>query len=248
MYNFNVKVSNLDGFSFSMDKVQMEDENPAGMVSITKESYTELLIAKTLVKRLGVTDWDGSDLPMLAQTYMDKHGGHQEFEHIACNARLEVGVRIFETSSDGQDEDVYVAPLEAVLAKLGFEIESHAFFMAAYEVGKENRAKIHGWLMPGENSNADLVNQGDPDENPFSDAHIYAFLGAGEDNPAGAIPKIELKYNNTAVKDRCGICDRDHRPDLGIQLFVEGTWRPVCDACGEQYAPELVGVEPGVLF
>lgn len=51
-----------------------------------------------------------------------------------------------------------------------------------------------------------------------------------------------IKYNNTATNDPCDICGGRCDPWVGPEMFVEGTWRLVCDDCACKLAPELFTV------
>ena len=49
-----------------------------------------------------------------------------------------------------------------------------------------------------------------------------------------------IKWNNAATNDPCAVCGRRTDPQVGAELFIEGTWELVCTDCGEKYAPKLV--------
>lgn len=50
-----------------------------------------------------------------------------------------------------------------------------------------------------------------------------------------------LKHNNAVVNDPCGLCGQRCDPDEGgWELFLDGTWKLVCDKCGAQHAPHLL--------
>jgi hypothetical protein len=51
---------------------------------------------------------------------------------------------------------------------------------------------------------------------------------------------LAIKLNNCATNDPCAICGDRTDPELGPELFLEGTWALVCYECGGEYAPELV--------
>jgi hypothetical protein len=68
--------------------------------------------------------------------------------------------------------------------------------------------------------------------------------GGPDENPKHPGPSIVIKYNNTTVTGPCGVCDEPYRPEIGRQLFLEGTQIPVCLPCGERFAPELVDALP----
>ena len=50
---------------------------------------------------------------------------------------------------------------------------------------------------------------------------------------------IVIKLNNAATNDPCAICGERTDPQVGPELFLEGTWSPVCHECGREHAPEL---------
>ena len=51
---------------------------------------------------------------------------------------------------------------------------------------------------------------------------------------------IVIKLNNAATNDPCAICGKRTDPQVGPELFLEGTWSPVCHECGMKYAQPLV--------
>lgn len=53
-------------------------------------------------------------------------------------------------------------------------------------------------------------------------------------------PTLVIKLNNCASNDPCELCGFRTDPEVGPELFLEGTWAPVCYGCGEKYAPSLV--------
>ena len=55
--------------------------------------------------------------------------------------------------------------------------------------------------------------------------------------------QLEVKYNNLATNGHCGICGRRTDPAVGPELFLKGTWSPVCPNCVIKYAPEKVSQE-----
>jgi|SRR5262249_44015348 len=65
-----------------------------------------------------------------------------------------------------------------------------------------------------------------------------------QSNAAGAAKaeyhSIVIKDNGQGVHDECAICHQDHKPEIGPELFIEGTDRTVCYQCGKEHAPELV--------
>jgi hypothetical protein len=201
MYNFNVKVSNLDGL----------EPMTCDFCGVKGDDMTDVY--------KGERDTVHGD--PITYNICAKCERRQEFEHTACNARMEVGIRIFETTSDGTDEDVYVAPLEDVFAKMGIEVDYASFFMAAYEAGKENSAKIHA---ANEECGFDQRNPGGPDENPFSDAHIYSFLGAGNPGDPGV----------------CYYCQRSH-PDVRLHGEYVNDTDQLFNVCGACAGVKLMG-------
>lgn len=52
--------------------------------------------------------------------------------------------------------------------------------------------------------------------------------------------RICLKFSNAGIRNDCGICGCFNCTEIGLELFVEGTWQAVCDECGKRYAPELI--------
>jgi hypothetical protein len=53
-------------------------------------------------------------------------------------------------------------------------------------------------------------------------------------------PTLAIKLNNCASNDPCELCGFRTDPEVGPELFLEGTWALVCYDCGEKYAPALV--------
>jgi hypothetical protein len=53
-------------------------------------------------------------------------------------------------------------------------------------------------------------------------------------------PALAIKLNNCASNDPCALCGFRTDPEVGPELFLEGTWALVCYGCGEKYAPSLV--------
>jgi hypothetical protein len=45
-------------------------------------------------------------------------------------------------------------------------------------------------------------------------------------------PILAIKLNSVAVNDPCAICGDRTDPELGPELFLEGTWALVCYECG----------------
>jgi hypothetical protein len=52
--------------------------------------------------------------------------------------------------------------------------------------------------------------------------------------------KLALKYNGCTTHDPYAICGEQTDSVVGPELFLEDSWRLVCDICGERYAPELL--------
>jgi hypothetical protein len=55
-------------------------------------------------------------------------------------------------------------------------------------------------------------------------------------------PILAIKLNNCAANDPCAICGERTDPEVGPELFLEGTWALVCYECGNKYAPQLVDI------
>jgi len=53
---------------------------------------------------------------------------------------------------------------------------------------------------------------------------------------------LAIKLNNAASNDPCELCGRRTDPEVGPELFLDGSWGLVCYECGEKYAPELMGL------
>jgi len=53
-------------------------------------------------------------------------------------------------------------------------------------------------------------------------------------------PQLAIYDNNCAAHEPCAVCGGDTLAEVGPELFLAGTWRPVCWACGSKYAPELM--------
>src|SRR5918994_1391770 len=53
-------------------------------------------------------------------------------------------------------------------------------------------------------------------------------------------PTLAIKLNNCASKDPCVLCGKRTDPEVGPELFLEGTWALICYECGDKHAPELV--------
>lgn len=52
-------------------------------------------------------------------------------------------------------------------------------------------------------------------------------------------PRLVIKSNNTATNDPCALCGQRTAPDIGPELFLDGTWSLVCYDCGMKYDPQL---------
>ena len=55
-------------------------------------------------------------------------------------------------------------------------------------------------------------------------------------------PRLAVKLNNCASNDPCAICNDRTDPEVGPELFLDGTWELVCYRCGGEYAPHLVDI------
>jgi hypothetical protein len=55
-------------------------------------------------------------------------------------------------------------------------------------------------------------------------------------------PTLAIKLNNCASNDPCVLCGKRADPEVGPELFLEGTWALVCYECGDKHAPELVNL------
>jgi hypothetical protein len=53
-------------------------------------------------------------------------------------------------------------------------------------------------------------------------------------------PRLAIKLNNCVSKDPCALCGFHTDPEVGPELFLEGTWALVCYDCGNKHAPALV--------
>jgi hypothetical protein len=51
---------------------------------------------------------------------------------------------------------------------------------------------------------------------------------------------LAIKLNNCASNDPCELCGFRTDPEVGPELFLEGTWALVCYECGNKHAPELM--------
>jgi hypothetical protein len=52
--------------------------------------------------------------------------------------------------------------------------------------------------------------------------------------------RLAIKLNNCASNDPCALCGFRTDPEVGPELFLEGTWALVCYECGDKHAPALV--------
>ena len=59
---------------------------------------------------------------------------------------------------------------------------------------------------------------------------------------------LAIKLNNTASNDPCALCGTRTDPDVGPELFLDGTWELVCYECGKQHAPQLVNLLVGARY
>jgi len=60
-------------------------------------------------------------------------------------------------------------------------------------------------------------------------------------------PHLVIKYNNIVKKEQCAICGQKVQKRIPLDLFLfdysaSSVFRPVCDSCGEKYAPVLVKI------
>ena len=53
---------------------------------------------------------------------------------------------------------------------------------------------------------------------------------------------LVIKYNNCVTNDPCGICGARTDPVDGPDVFVEGTWSPVCWPCVKKHNPALAAM------
>ena len=49
-----------------------------------------------------------------------------------------------------------------------------------------------------------------------------------------ALPVLETRYNNAAVKSTCPVCHDVFKPSIGDWDFLAGTLHPVCETCSEK--------------
>jgi hypothetical protein len=78
-------------------------------------------------------------------------------------------------------------------------------------------------------------------------AQVYAAQQADRQHRAqahrGEAPMVKpalcLKYNDCTTPDPCALCGARTAPQIGVEIFVEGTWGLVCDRCAKLHAPEL---------
>jgi len=54
--------------------------------------------------------------------------------------------------------------------------------------------------------------------------------------------KVAIKYNDTSLKEFCGICGEITHPEIPLDLFMNNSMKPVCARCGMRYAPEMVRI------
>ena len=59
----------------------------------------------------------------------------------------------------------------------------------------------------------------------------------------GATMRVEgalcIKLNNTHAGTACGLCGGRFDPDVGPEMFIEGTWKLVCHECAGRLNPPL---------
>jgi ribosome-binding protein aMBF1 (putative translation factor) len=51
--------------------------------------------------------------------------------------------------------------------------------------------------------------------------------------------KIAIQDNNCYSRSPCPICGTEIKPDVGPQLFLAGTWEPVCEDCAKIHSPQI---------
>ena len=49
-----------------------------------------------------------------------------------------------------------------------------------------------------------------------------------------------IKSNNAGGQEHCGLCNAHTDAASGPEIFIEGTWRVVCDECVEKHDPHLL--------
>jgi hypothetical protein len=54
------------------------------------------------------------------------------------------------------------------------------------------------------------------------------------------VPDLVIKLNNAATNVPCALCGARTDPQVGPELFLEGTNELVCHVCGWEHAQELV--------
>jgi len=55
-------------------------------------------------------------------------------------------------------------------------------------------------------------------------------------------PTVVIKHNKYARHEACGICDMDRPLCIGPCLFLDGSWRGVCETCARELSPGLVAM------
>ncbi|GAB4259143.1 MAG: hypothetical protein Kow0092_07160 [Deferrisomatales bacterium] len=55
-------------------------------------------------------------------------------------------------------------------------------------------------------------------------------------------PRLVLKQNDRMSKGVCALCGFETKLSAGPELFVEGSWDPVCLACARRREPALAAL------
>lgn len=108
--------------------------NPGGPdeVGYTKTLEHHNEIYRDSLTKLGVSLLD-VNVPTVAETFVDKNGGIDEYERITDNTTVTRKILV----KRGDGESITEVYLDDILAKLGFAIDANAFFMAACMVADE---------------------------------------------------------------------------------------------------------------
>ena len=82
---------------------------------------------------------------------------------------------------------------------------------------------------------------------PFAAAALMrerqeAYLAGDEDRPVDQGYNLVVGLNNTATNDPCAICGNRTDPEVGPELFLQGTEALVCYDCGRKHAPALAAL------
>ena len=54
--------------------------------------------------------------------------------------------------------------------------------------------------------------------------------------------QLAIKHNDRVLEGACRFCGTKTQANAGPELFVEGTWDPVCQLCGRAREPALVAL------